>query len=259
MTLVYTFTSQFTQLLHPGKDIDKIITTYVNYYRRSIKSALKLGYKVELYISSDLVYNFKDLRIQVHTFDNIKSGLFDFHKAILLRERKDNFMLVDGDIDFHKKIPISEQDLIFDDRCVLKSNSIYSDVKAEKTWVHYYKPYIENLDLLNIKSVIPEWTGKRLNFVHNIGVLYFNNKKLKELYVDRWFKFNLFVNNKIDNPIPYTVIGAQYLLSEIVNHHSFTSEIVPQECYTHNLGKEKFTHPTVPATKLDKDEPKSFL
>jgi len=257
MKLVYTFSTQFTSKVYNTNDPSKILTAYINYYRRSILSALEVGYKVDFYISSELIYNFKDLKINLITIEDIDSGLFDFWKAKVLKERTDDIMLVDGDIDFHKKISITNHDLIYDFACSTGEEG--DDIKKDKTWHHYYKPYVNNLSDLGIKQVIPEWTGKRLDFVHNIGVLYFNNKKLKEIYVQRWFEFNDFINKHIFDKTPYTAIGAQYMLSEIINHYNCSSIEVTKGTYDHNLGIDKFTIPTVSTHEVQTDTKKSFL
>lgn len=259
MKLVYTFSSQFTPFIYKTNNVDKILTAYINYYRKSIISALKLDYKIDFYVSDELKYNFKDLPINLIRVNEVKSGLFDFLKAEVLVERSDEIMLVDGDIEFHKPIPITDHDLIYDFKCITAEGDEYDDIRKDKTWNVFYKPYVNLLTELGIGSVIPEWTGKRLDFIHNIGVLYFNNQNLKSTYVDRWAKFNEFINYNIEDKIPYTAIGAQYLLSEIINYHGFSSIEVEEGCYTHNLGIDKFKFPSVSTHEVQKEEKKSFL
>ena len=259
MKLVYTFSSQFTPLIYNTSNVDKILTAYINYYRKSIKSALNLDYSIDFYVSGDLLYNFRDLKINLHTVDNINSGLFDFLKAEVLIERSDDIMLVDGDIDFHKPIPITDHDLIYDFKCITAEGDKYDDIRKDKTWNVYYKPFVNSLTELGIGKVIPEWTGERLDFIHNIGVLYFNNPHLKNTYTDRWAKFNEFINYNIKDKTPYTAIGAQYLLSEIINYHNFSSIEVEEGCYSHYLGIDKFKFPTVSTHEVQKEEKKSFL
>lgn len=259
MKLIYTFSSQFTPFIYKTKNVDKILTAYINYYIESIKSALNLGYTIDFYVSRELIYNFRGLKINLLTVDSINSGLFDFLKAEVLKNRSDQIMLVDGDIQFHKQIPLSDHDLIYDFKCITAEGDKYDDIRKDKTWNVFYKPFVSNLTKLGIKSIIPEWTGERLDFIHNIGVLYFNNIDLKNIYVDRWYKFNDFINKHINDKTPYTAVGAQYLLSEIINHHKFSSIEVEEGCYTHNLGIDKFKHPTVSTHEVQKEVRKSFL
>jgi len=259
MKLVYTFSSQFTPFIYKTKNVDKILTAYINYYRNSILSALDLGYKIDFYVSRDLIYNFRGLKINLHTVDNINSGLFDFLKAQVLKNRTDNIMLVDGDIQFHKQVPITDHDLIFDFKCITAEGDKYDDIKKDKTWNVFYKPYVNKLTQLGISNLIPEWTGRRLDYIHNIGIIYFNSNNLKNIYVDRWHTFNSFINKHIDDKTPFTAIGAQYLLSEIINYHGFSSIEVEEGCYTHNLGVDKFKYPTVSTHEVQKEVKKSFL
>ena len=259
MKLVYTFSSQYTSSIYKTLDTTKILNGYINYYRMSIQSALKVGYDVDFYISSELTHYFDDLKINIFPVGYIDSHLFDFLKAMVLKERTDEYLLIDGDSILSHKIKLSDEDILYYAKCFTSSDSYVEDNKKDKTWHVYYKPYINKLNELGIGDYIPEWTGKRLDFIYGTGILYFNNKELKDLYVDRWYTFNSFINeNNISDKIKYTVIGAQYVLSEIINAYGFTSkELIDQ--YTEYIGIDKFVNPKVPTSYIKKDSKKSIL
>ena len=259
-TLIYSFSTQYTKELYSSLDFNKKLYLYINYYRASIKSSISLGYDVEIYLSEDCVNYFKDLDIQIHTVGNLDSHLFDFLKAYILNNRKDNFYLIDGDILFKHRIPESNCDIQYDQKCYIGKDNNISDIKKDKTWHVYYKPFVNKLTNLNIKNIIPEWTGSRYDYVHNIGVLYFNNNELKKIYVDRWYKFNDFINkSSLDNKIKYTAVGAQYLLTEIIKFHKFSSEIVDDKIYNHNIGTHKFKKPIFSDSYIQYSNKKNLL
>lgn len=247
-TVIYTFTSQYTEALYPTLDVSKKMFMYINYYRASIASALKVGYDVEIYTSTDCVKYFTDLNIQINTVGDFNSYLFDFIKAYVLATRKEPFILVDGDIIFNKRLEVSNTPVLYEDKCYTGEDSKILDIKKDKTWHVYYKPYVELLTNSGIGTHIAEWTGQRLDFVHNIGLLYFSNHYIKKIVVDRWFEFNNFINYRCEHPdkIKFTAIGAQYLLTEVLNYYNILSLPFSKDSFTHNLGTGKFTNPSVP-------------
>jgi hypothetical protein len=260
MKLVYTFTTQYTSKIYNIDRVDKLIFGYVNYYRESIKKALECGYEVDFYLSKDIIKYFVDLEVNLIEVGNIDSGLFDFLKAKVLKERDDKFILIDGDILLKNKLDMNVNvDCIYETDCIISKDTKYNDITKDKTWHIFYKPYITELTNLGIESVIPEWSGKRYDTVHNIGLLYFNNQKLKNLYVDRWYKFNDFVNNNIENKTPFTVIGAQYLLTELINYYKFTSFKFDDNFFSHDIGIYKFKKPKVSMSKVVLDSKKNIL
>lgn len=235
---------------------------YVNYYQQSIKSAAELGYEVKLLCCSTFARFFdgnKHVKV-IHKNDSTSSRLFDFNKCRVLNNFEEDFVLIDGDIILKERLNLGTADLIYETKCYTGESNLIKDQRKDKTWYKWYKPYVNKLTELGIDKIIPEWTGKRLDFVHNIGLLYFNNYFLKKLYIDRWTKFDEFVTNaKLDNSIKYTVVGAQYLLTEIINYHNFSySEFNPSE-FDHNIGVYKFTFPKVSKSEIRLEDKKSML
>ena len=260
MKLVYTFTTQYTSKIYNTNNVEKLIFGYINYYRESIKKSLNCGYEVDFYLSEDIIKYFIDLEINLIKIETIDSGLFDFLKAMVLKERSDEFILIDGDVFLKDKLLLNTNiDCIYETDCIISNDSKYDDITKDKTWNVFYKPYVNELTNLDIKSIIPEWSGNRFDTVHNIGILYFNNIELKNLYVDRWYKFNDFVNKNIENKIPFTVIGAQYLLTEIINYYKFTSSKFDDNLFSHDIGIYKFKKPKVSMSEVMFDSKKNIL
>ena len=119
---------------------------------------------------------------------------------------------------------------------------------------------MEYLSNKKIGENITEWTGQRLDYVHNIGLLYCKNYFLTRIIVDRWFQFNNFINNcDYSNKIKFTAIGAQYLLTEILNYHNLPNKTFSKDSFTHNIGTTKFSKPIVPDSYVQFNSNKTLL
>ena len=104
MVIVYTFDSTVNE----DKEKNTVIK---NYYLESINRAKKLGYTVEMYTNCDWFTNVVD---KVYIRER-RSLLWDSYKFIPLLERKDNFILLDGDVFLDDKINLSTiHDVLFD-------------------------------------------------------------------------------------------------------------------------------------------------
>lgn len=210
-----------------------------NYYLEAIGRCKRLGYTVEMYTDTVEFAEFVDV---IHLRDSY-SLLWDSYKFYPLEERNDNFILLDGDVFLEKQLKLpSSYDLVF-------------DAYESHNWNLLYSKEVKLLTNLGLQSIIPEWRHQPQD-VYNCGVLYFNDREFKDLYVNRWKKINEFIQtyqNKIDL-YKATAVSAQYLLTILSKYYKkstfhYSNDLgVPNEFYTHHAGKGKYSGTTTKGT-----------
>jgi len=230
MNLIYTFDKNVNTDSHK-------INVLKSYYTNSIKSAKALGYDIEIYSNCDW---FDDL-VDIKHIVNDEFVFWDAYKTIPLN-RTDDYMLVDGDVIFHNRFTQLDD-----------SVDVYFD--GWESWLNIYDDCVNELNTLGIANIVPEWKVKKQR-VMNIGTLKINNKELKELYLDRWFKLYNFCKDRKSNIKTFDLcctITSQYLLTILcdgLNIHNFSNRLrTPNQYYTHHVGKEKYN---LPIPKINK-------
>jgi hypothetical protein len=230
MNLIYTFDSNVNTDSHK-------LNVLKSYYTNSIASAKKLGYVTEIYSNCDWFDNLIDIKHNVFN----EFTFWDAFKTIPLY-RNDNYILVDGDVIFHNRLPELDNSI-----------DVYFD--GWESWLTIYDDCVNELNSMGISDIIPEWEVRKQRVI-NTGTLKINNIKLKELYLDRWFKLYEFCNQNKTNIKTFEMcctITSQYLLTllcENFNIHNFSNRLrIPNEYYTHHVGKEKYN---LPIPKIDK-------
>lgn len=234
--------------INNSKNIKKF-WTYINYHRLSIKRALDLDYNCHIYLSKNIEEYFKDLNVKIHVVPELNSTFFDFITNYILKSEHKNCYIVDGDLVLNKKLPNIKSEIICER---LETN----------VWNSLYEPYVNSINKLNIKKIIPEWTGKKYSQLINIGILKIENNEFIETYLNRWDKFKSFIveqqnllyyKSEVIDTTEYTIIGAQYLLTELVHHYSLKcvelnsiNYNIDIPYYNHYMGKQKFTNGLVP-------------
>lgn len=224
LKLIYTYNSKVNKNPYTQK-------VYKELYIGSIIKANELGYYTEIYSDVDWFIPYVN---KWHTVVHDSSLLWDSYKFIPLSRRKDDFLLIDGDVILMSKLPS------------LDKSGIYFDVYEENNWNLLYKDTVTTLSNLGIGKVIPEWSTDPIK-VMNCGILKFNNINFKTLYVDRWTKYNRFITEHKNEVNIYTCtpVGAQFLLTLLVNYYNITSEKISLKLgsanpyYHHLAGKEK--------------------
>lgn len=228
MNLIWTY----RDFIH--NDIDKR-NKMTRLYNISIRKAKELKYFTEIYTNHT---EFDGIIDKSH-FTQHHSIFWDEFKFLPLSSRYDDFMLIDGDVFIHKEFPkLDKYDVYFD-----------TYERGRKNYEQIYKDEVDKLDSLGIGDIFEEWKTD----VHDIaccGVLYFRDKEFQRLYYTKWKRFRDFVQENIEHLRPKycTVIGAQYLLTLLINfhkksHYYFSNKLrEPCEFYVHHAGHEKFTN-----------------
>lgn len=238
MKLIWTYNSNVKFDTIVGEHTPQREIILINYYIHSIKTAISFGYYTIIYCDSNISKYFKNIADEVIIVNEfIDSLLWDSFKIKVLDERTDEFILIDGDVILHNRLPEFVDDIMFDSY----------EISAFK---HKYKRTISNLTEMGISEYIDIWVNKQLPII-SCGILSINNKKLKESYVHYWKIYNNFINNNNTNlNIDLaTMIGAQYLLSILSETHSHKklSQIVSGDnpYYKHYCGPLKYNNPVV--------------
>lgn len=215
----------------------------LNYYKRSMYDAHEFGHHTTIY-TNDLLFKELDYCDRLE-WTNVPDILFwDEFKRFPLENTDKDFLLVDGDIIFHRPFEVN------------KTVDVLIDSYEEFNWKILYEIDVNTLSYLNIQEVIPEWDGKR-RAAFGAGILSFNNKDFQELYLDRYKKFKDFVykHRQMLSISKCTAVGAQYLLATIADvkgysHYAYSK--TPRRnngIYTHFAGKKKLTDNFLPITE----------
>lgn len=235
MRLIWTYDSKSKVLTEEERII------LLNYYILSITSAKKLGYHTVMVCNENETNFWKKYVVDTKPCDSYEnSPLWDSFKIRGLELMAYNDYLIDGDVILHNSLPSNQSDIVFDSYEILN-------------WKNEYEPTVDKLTELGIGDVIHIWDNKRIPII-NCGILSINNIMIRRMYMNTWKKFNQFIIdniNEIDTKYA-TAVGAQYLLSLIVNSYNSSYTKLTEnlgdygDYYKHHYGYQKYTSPIVP-------------
>ena len=252
MKLVWTYNI----LAKVGNKTDERKIILINYYLLSISNAKKMGYYCIIYTDSFSAQYFEGIADEVNIFDNYENSVqWDCYKIRACEERDDNFVLMDGDIILHSKLPPMEDDVVF-------------DTYEVANWKDEYEPVINQFTKLGIADVVDVWCDIRKP-VFSCGILYFKEDSYRKFYVEQWKKYNNFLNeilktNEVDIDVA-TMVGGQYLVTLCANHLNLSrSFLTPHlgavgKSYKHHCGNLKYHTPIVPTDRIIKPSKKILL
>lgn len=226
---------------------DNKFWTYINYYRLSIKTASDIGHECHLYINIEIEKYFKDLNVNIHIVHELDTTFYDAINFHIFNTEHKNDLILDGDIILKKEIPEIKADIIY-------------EMKETNSWKWLYEFWVNSLNKLDIKKLIPEWTGKRYIQIINIGAIQIKNEEFRKLYLDRWVSLRDYINENIDtvpfkfekgDTVEYTTLASQYLITELAHHYDMKCiDLKPKKLYKHYVGTQKFENNLVPYDKL---------
>ena len=239
MKLVWTYNI----LAKVGNKTEERKRILINYYILSIQSAKRFGYYCVIYTDSFSAKYFENIVDEIHIYDNYENSIqWDCYKIKACEERDDDFVLIDGDVILHSKLPPMNDEVMF-------------DTYEVANWKDEYEPVINQFTKLGIDKVIDVWCDERKP-VFSCGILYFKNDIHRKFYVDQWKKYNNFLNeiiktNEVDVDVA-TMVGGQYLVTLCANHLNLSrSYLTPHlgaigNSYKHHCGALKYNNPIVP-------------
>jgi hypothetical protein len=256
MKLIWTYDGQtpMNKLSNEGRKY------LLNYYILSITNAKKFKYKTSIYVDSVSAEFFTGLVDEMHIVSNkYNSLLFDYLKIQVIEDEKaEEYCLIDGDLILHQRLPIFNSDIVF-------------DTYEISNWKYDYEEHLQILNRLNIKKYIPDWNIEEKPIL-NCGLLYIKDLNIKNEYVDDWKIYNQFINDNISNntidsnSLPaLTSIGAQYLLTLLVNKHKLNLNAINSKMgedgkyYKHFYGYSKYNSGNVFPTNYSAEKIKSII
>jgi len=233
-TIIYTYKAPSYQIYKENTNQKKWIT-------KSIESARKLNYKIELY-TNDFDFS-KELDVDnVHFIDD-SYELWDSFKIYVLENRLDsNYFLSDNDVIFKKRLPLDT------------SVDIYFDGTEIHNWDWAYKTTMNYLKDNSIFDGIPFWKYDKIP-VFNVGILKINNPKLRDDYIFYWKKLHSISKpyfGIVDKTF-LTAIITQYLLTLLSEKDNYQSVHFTQnggwpynnDFYNHFCGYLKIKNPPI--------------
>lgn len=210
------------------------------WFKASIESAKKQGYKVELYSDSEGLRQWDSYSL----LDNLHEVPKDFYPLYFDSYKwypqytRDDVINIDHDIIMHHRLPSLSEDVIGD--AMIER---YENVKKD----------LDKYEKIKIEKVFPEWSYIRTNKSApslNTGFLRFNNKDLKKLFFDRWGAFhdrclNTDISNNTKGVTSPTIMASETMIGilSLVNDYSMNvwNKTSNDNYYTHYVGDRKFT------------------
>ena len=238
MKLIWTFNTNVNFGDQVGLHTPQRQLILLNYYVHSIKTAIGFGYYTIIYCDSKVSEYFFGVANEVIVVDSYEnSPLWDSFKIKVLEERIDDFVLIDGDVILHNKLPYFMTDVTFDSYEINNFKLNYKDI-------------LNDLTEMGISSTLDVWENKQLPII-SCGILSIRNEELKQKYITNWKSYNKFIIQHINKVhIDFaTMVGAQYLLSLLAENLTQTklSNFVggDNEYYKHYCGPVKYKTPVV--------------
>lgn len=227
MRLVWTYSKDWKK----GENISLYPHEYIQFlFKQSIQSASKKYHKI-IYTDEENINLFKDLVDEVIIRPKKPFIFLADLKLEVAGVLNDEFLITDGDIIFNKPVPIPKNiDLGFE---VLIDNvgpliSSWKEILLDN----------------NIDKKVPLWKIPNQSAV-NLGLMYFNNDKIKNKLLKEYKKTQTFYIENIEpkykfnkKDIQFSACGAQmlfqqFLLNENLNPYYFSKDNVDNCNFTH--------------------------
>lgn len=207
----------------------------------SIQMVKDLGYETVLYGSTDAIQRLGTCVDEVHNTDDLDYLFFDDLKIHILETRKDDYLLIDGDVFIHSPI-------IFKNT----NSFVWIDTIVKAQYGGIMKDALSILNTFDIPSIVPEWNSQtKISF--STGLLRIkNNNGLIDYYIHSYKKLrNWFLENQKtlietdSNLDPIKSLSShlicEHLLQRMVEYYGLQFEELDKEnSYYHWQGYEKF-------------------
>ena len=224
------------------KDLNKLHSPFVyDMFYVSIQMAKDLGYKTVLYGSSDAIDRLGEYVDETFTTNHIDYKLYDDLKVYIWETRKDDYIILDGDVFLHSPLIFKNPNAF-----------VWIDMVVKKQQIGYSKDCLDILNTFNIVNQIPEWnTQTGISFSTGLVKMKGNNGLLK-YYVESYKKLkNWFLENEVmlneknselhSDKSLVSHYFCEHLLQRIVEYYGLEYEVLENEnSYYHWQGSDKF-------------------
>lgn len=211
------------------------------WFKASIASAKKLGYRVEMYSDYEGLRHWDNFNL----IDDLHQVPEDFYPYFVDSYKwypqytRDDVINIDHDILMHEELPQLNEDVVGD--------AMIERYRLIKKHLYLY----ENID---IQSVFPEWDYIRNNKLApslNTGFLRFNNKEFKKLFFERWMAFHdqcqsskLDIRETVTGLTSPTILASETMIGVLATVHNYSMNVwnktINDNFYTHYVGDKKF-------------------
>jgi len=209
------------------------------YYRAAILKSKSLGYKIKLY-GCDFIYEkLHDVIDEFVNIENLRFSLTDDLKLYIHSIEDLDCITIDGDIILNHRLKLpTTYDVLFD----IKGQVTHSKkITKYKSHLNLFKKY-------DIQSEI-KYFDLDAEYACNMGILKFNDAKVKKLMIDTYNKFK---NYYLVNIEPYedkqilsdpAIIICEYIFERIINKENINVKFCRDyNNYNHYASHKKFEH-----------------
>lgn len=207
----------------------------------SIQMANELGYQTVLYGTSDAIERLGEYVSEVHNTEQLDYIFFDDLKIHILETRKDDYLIMDGDVFLHSP-------LIFKNT----NSFLYVDTIVRAHYIGYMKDALTTFNTFDIQSIIPEWNPfTKISFSTGLLKIKGNNGLLK-YYIESYKKLrSWFLENETELTKNNSELESkkslsshlicEHLLQRMVEYYGLQFEqLYNENSYYHWQGAEKF-------------------
>jgi len=220
--LIWTYSKRYKR----GSKNNTLSSDYIEFlYKKSIKDAGNQFKKI-IYTDEESKDIFKDFVDEVKLIEPREFVFLADLKFYVLEKEQGEFCCIDGDL-FLKKNLNTNKKTGFEFEFV--------DFKALE--------YSEIFKKEGILDIIPYWEKSESSF--NLGLMYFNDDKLKKDLVEEFKKVQNFYLKKIEpkykfnaKKLQVSICGSQFFTSSFFHHKN----IIPEFFGKDNDNEEKFEH-----------------
>ena len=210
----------------------KIINSMDNLerYQTMISKAVSCAqehHKVNFYTDNETIPYLNIEGVDIKLINTNDFYFVDDFKVHLLSIISDKEVLVDTDLFLFRELKLEDTaDLCAD----------FMDNSNQKWYEEYLNWFINN----GIKELIPQFGNNIIN-VPNIGILKIQNIKLKQEYIELYYKVRHWVLSKdIKITRGVSIILGQYLLATLLTKYRVSYCYNPKNHYVHLSGASKF-------------------
>lgn len=153
----------------------------------SIHMAKDLGYKTELYGTSDAIEKLGKYVDKTYNIDFLEYIFFDDIKVYIWENRNDDYILMDGDMFLFTPLNLNTS----------KNPVLFCDTVVPPCNIDIVNKSFNFVNTLNIKSIIPEWNDNFKTGISTNFIKWGDNPNFIKKYVNYYYILkNFFIKNE---------------------------------------------------------------
>lgn len=240
MKLIFSFSTHISDYGGGRYTVNDRTDHVLKLYKISMERAKKFGHEIKFYgcnYSIDFLKGSYDSFVNV---ENIQLDITDDLKVYIHTKEKAGAVTIDGDIILDSKLKINKSsDIVFDREEKIKYDSRWQQIPI----------VLDALKKYNVEKYI-DYFSLNEDYFYNVGILYFKNKTIKNIFIENWYKFKKWYMTEIEPKeklIPKGIIVStaitQYYFKNICDKLNIKPDFASynqENNYEHYLGHAKF-------------------